>query len=109
MHKNKKIFEIKKSIYGLKDNFKPYKFTSSFNSNYVEYKSDGSEDENLSIKEYLDEIRAYLSDIINDHKNKVYQRKKLAISLNQYDFIFHFLRKIRRLGFTQIPWTTENP
>ena len=59
MNKDEKIDAIKKSIYGLKDNFKPYKFTSSFNSNYVEYKSDSDEDENLSVKEYLDEIRPY--------------------------------------------------
>ena len=36
LDKDEKIDERKKSIYGLKDNFKPYKFTSSFNSNYVE-------------------------------------------------------------------------
>ena len=70
MDKNEKIDEIKKSVYGLKDSFKPYKFTSSFNSNYVEYRSSRDEDKNLSIKEYLDEIRPYLSDTINDHKNK---------------------------------------
>ena len=70
MDKDERIDEIKKSIYGLKDNFKPYKFTSSFNSNYVEYRSDGDEDKNLSVKEYLDEIRPYLSNIRNEHKNK---------------------------------------
>ena len=36
LDKDEKIDEKKKSIYGLKDNFKPYKLTSSFNSNYVE-------------------------------------------------------------------------
>ena len=66
MDKDEKIDEIKKSIYGLKDNFKPYKFTSSFNSNYVEYRSDGDEDKNSSFKEYFHEIRQYLSNIIND-------------------------------------------
>ena len=44
LDKDEKIDEIKKSIYGLKDNFKPYKFTSSFNSNCVEYSNDGDED-----------------------------------------------------------------
>ena len=58
-------------MYGLKDNFKPSKFTGSFNSNFVEYRSDGDEDKSLSIKECLDEIRPYLSDTINEHKNKV--------------------------------------
>ena len=70
LDKDEKIDEIKKSIYGLKHNFKPYKFTGSFNSNYVDYRRDGNENKNLSIKEYLDEIRPYLSDIMNEHKNK---------------------------------------
>ena len=70
LDQDEKIDEIKKSIYGLIDHFKPYKFTSSFNSNYVGYRTDGDEDKNVSIKEYLDEIRPYLSDIINEDKNK---------------------------------------
>ena len=52
LDKDEKTDEIKKSIYGLKDSFKPYKFTSSFDSNYVKYRSDGNEEKNLSIKEY---------------------------------------------------------
>ena len=78
MDKDEKIDEINKSIYGLKDNFKPYKFTSYFNSNYVEYRSDGF----LSIKEYLDEIRPYLSDIINEHKNKDEWKIQIDMSIN---------------------------
>ena len=35
LDKYEKIDEIKKAIYDSKDNFKPYKFTSAFNSNYV--------------------------------------------------------------------------
>ena len=53
LDKDEKINEIKKVIFGSKDNFKPYKFTSAFNSNYVEYRSCGDEDKNLSIKELL--------------------------------------------------------
>ena len=82
MHKDEIIDEIKKSIYGLKDNFKLYKFTSSFNSNYVEYKSDGDEDRNLSIKEYLDEIRRYLSDILNEHESKDEWNVLINMSIN---------------------------
>ena len=70
LDKDEKIDEIKKSIYGLKDNFKPYKFTSSFNS------------KNLSIEEYLDEIRSYLSDIINEHKNKDEWKIQINMSIN---------------------------
>ena len=49
LDKDEKTNEIRKVIYGSKDNFKPYKFTSTFNSNYVQYRS---------------------SDIINERKNK---------------------------------------
>ena len=81
LDKDEKINEIKKSIYGLKDNFKPYKFTSSFNNNYVEYRSDDDEDKSLSIKEYLDEIRSYLIDIINEHKKRMNAKYKLICRL----------------------------
>ena len=56
LYMNEKTNEIKKIVYGLKDNFKPYKFTSAFNSDYLEYRSSGDEDKSLSIKEYLEEI-----------------------------------------------------
>ena len=80
--KDYEIDEIEKSIYGLKDNFKPCKCTSSFNSNYVEYRGDGHEDKNLSIKEYLDEMRPYFSDIINEPKNKNKWKIQVNMSIN---------------------------
>ena len=48
--------------------YKPIKANSTFNGNYIEYQSKGDKDKNLSPKEYLDMIRPYLSNIINDHK-----------------------------------------
>ena len=42
----------------------------AFNSNYIEYESKGDNDKTLSIKEYFDIIRPYLSDIINNHKTQ---------------------------------------
>ena len=44
------------------------KTNSAFNGNYMEYQSKGDKDKNLSPKEYLDMIRPYLSDIINNQK-----------------------------------------
>ena len=49
------------------DGYMPIR-TSGFNCNYMEYESKGYKDKILSIKEYLNIIRPYLSDIINDHK-----------------------------------------
>ena len=57
------------------DYYKPIRTKSAFNGNYIEYESKGDENINLSPKEYLDMIRPYLSDIINDHKSP----KKLKV------------------------------
>ena len=42
----------------------------AFNSSYIQYQSKGDKGKNLSIKEYLNMARPYLSDIINDHKTR---------------------------------------
>ena len=41
-----------------------------FNSNYIEYESKGDKNKTLSIKKYLNMIRPYLRDIINDHNTQ---------------------------------------
>ena len=56
------------AYYESKDYQKPIKTNSVFNSNYREYKSNRNKNKNLSLKEYLDMIKPYLSDIINNHK-----------------------------------------
>ena len=52
------------------DYYKPIKTTNGFGdkNKYIEYESKGHKDKNLSPKEYLDLIRPYLSNIINNHK-----------------------------------------
>ena len=37
-------------------------------SNYIEYDSNGDKDKTLSIKEYLDESRPYLNNVMKNHK-----------------------------------------
>ena len=51
-----------------KDYYKPIKTNSAFNGNYIKYESNGDKNKNLSAKEYLNMVRPYLSNIINDHK-----------------------------------------
>ena len=54
-----------------KDYHKPIKTDGGFagrNNNYIEYTSRGDRFENLSPEEYLNMIRPYLRDLINDHK-----------------------------------------
>ena len=56
--------------------YKPVIIDSAFNNNYVQHDSveDKDKDKILSVKEFLDRIKPYLSDMINSHKA---QGKKL--------------------------------
>ena len=58
------------------------KTKSAFNGNYIEYESKGDKDKNLSPKEYLDMIRPYLSDMINDHKTRREWKIQLTMQIN---------------------------
>ena len=48
--------------------YEPVRINNVFNSNYIEYESNGDKDKTLSIEKYLNEIKPYLSKMINDHK-----------------------------------------
>ena len=50
--------------------YKPKIIKGAFNNNYIQYESKGDKGKNLSIKKYLNMIRSYLSDIINDRKTQ---------------------------------------
>ena len=50
------------------DYYKPIIARGAFNSSYIQFESKGDKGKNLSIKEYLNMIKPYLSDIINEHK-----------------------------------------
>ena len=52
------------------DYYKPIETTNGFDNknNYIEYEGKGGKDKNLSPKEYLDMIKTYLSDIVNNYK-----------------------------------------
>ena len=52
------------------DYYKPIIVNTAFNINYIRYESKGDKDKILTISEYLDVIRPYLIDMINDHKNQ---------------------------------------
>ena len=57
---------------------------NAFSSNYIEYKSNGDKDKTLSIKDYLDEIKPYLSDIINDHNTQGGWKIHLTMAINLF-------------------------
>ena len=50
------------------DYYEPVKTKIAFKVNYIEYESKGDRDKNLSSQEYLNMIRPYLRDLINNHK-----------------------------------------
>ena len=52
------------------DYYEPKKIKGAFNDNYIEYESNGDQDKRLSIEEYLNMIRPYLSNTIDDHKDE---------------------------------------
>ena len=52
------------------DYYEPTRTKGAFNDNYVEYESNGDKFKKLSIEEYLNMIRSYLSNIIDDHKDE---------------------------------------
>ena len=79
---NKGIRDVK-DLFDLsidEDYYKPIITKGSFNSSYIQYESRGDKGKNLSIKQYLDTIRPYLSDIINNYKT---QRKHRIHSGNK--------------------------
>ena len=79
----RKLFGLKKEIKGIKDivlrnifeyekkeenHYKSIRVNYFWSNNYIEYKSNGDRKKTLSVKEYLDKIRLYLKDIMNDLK-----------------------------------------
>ena len=48
--------------------YEPLEIKSAFDSNYTEYESKGDNNGNLSLYEYLNIIRLYLRDMIDNHK-----------------------------------------
>ena len=64
------------------DYYKPIIVNTAFNSNYVMYESRGDKDKILTIIEYLDMIRPYLVDMINEHKTKSKWKIQLTVVIN---------------------------
>ena len=50
------------------DYYKPIKTKHAFDDDYIEYESRGDKNSNLSLVEYLNIIRPYLVDMIDNHK-----------------------------------------
>ena len=76
----KNLFEHEEEDY-----YKPVKVGNSWSNNYSEYKSKGNR-KTLSVEKYLNKIKPYLKDIINNHKKPDTRKIQLTITINFISF-----------------------
>ena len=70
------------------DYYKPMLVKSYFNENYKNYESRGNKHKTLSVEQYLDMIKPYLSDLINENKAIETSSNKWKIQINMHiDFV----------------------
>ena len=75
----KNLFEHEKEE---KNYYKPVRVSNFWSNNYIEYESNGDRNKALSVEEYLNKIRPYLKDIINNLKKSDMQKIQLTIANN---------------------------
>ena len=63
------------------DYYKPIITNGTFNNNYIQCESKGNKVKILTPSEYLDMMRPYLSDIVNDNKTQGEWRIHLTIAI----------------------------
>ena len=61
-------------------NYEPILIKTGFDNNYLEYRSEGND--SLSFEEYLNLIKPYLNDLINDKKDKGEWKLQLTAQIN---------------------------
>ena len=64
------------------DYYEPIEMKSAFEDNYIEYESRGDNNDNLSLEEYLNIIRPYLRDTIDNHKARIEWKIRLVMKIN---------------------------
>ena len=85
-HDEDKIFRDLRFLFDTeKDHYGPKKIASTFNNNYIQYESVGYRHKNLSVEEYIDVIRLYLSDIINNHKAQGKRRAHSGNTITEHE------------------------
>ena len=75
----KNLFEHEKEE---ENYYKPVRVSNFWSNNYIEYKSNGDRNKTLSVEEYLNKIRLYLKDIINNLKKSDTWKIQLTIANN---------------------------
>ena len=80
--KDRKIRDIKILLEQQEDYYKPV----TLGNFWIEYESNGDRNKNLSIKEYLEEIKSYLKDIVNDIEKSDSWKIQLTTAINFISF-----------------------
>ena len=100
-----KIRDIRTLFEQEEDHCKPKIVSSLWNNNYFEYENNGDENRNLSLDEYLNQIKPYLRNIIIDLHNSDTWKMQLTILINfisskdvEEELIMH--PSIRNVKFT---------
>ena len=66
------------------DFYRPIITNSACNNNYIQYESKGNKGKILTLSKYLDMIRPYLSDIMNDHKAQDERKIHLSNTITEH-------------------------
>ena len=66
--------------------YKPVRVSNFWSNEYIEYESNGETNKTLSVEEYLDKIRPYPKDIINNLKK--YDTWKFQLTISNYSISF---------------------
>ena len=72
--KNRIVRDIRNLVEHEEDYYKPLRVGNSLSYNYIEYESNSDRNKALSFEEYLNKIRPYLKDIINNLKNLIHRK-----------------------------------
>ena len=64
------------------DYYEPIKISGDFNDNYMEYESRGDKDKKLLLEDYLNIIRPYLRDLIDNHKTHSERKIQLIMRIS---------------------------
>ena len=74
-----------RTLYESEDYYKSVMINSAFNDDYIEYESNDDKDKILSVKEYLDMIKQYSINIINNLQTQSEWKTQLSLAIN---FVF---------------------
>ena len=74
-------WDIKNLFEHKEDYYKPLRAGNFWSNNYIKYKSKGNR-KTLSVKQYLNNVRPYWKDIINNLKKSDYWKIQLTITIN---------------------------